>query len=345
MMGKKDKTVLSFTDVMSALLKSGLSLQDSILVCKDINCSKEMNFFCDQLISELKKGKKLYSALNSVSDKYQRIYLPLIQIGEESGNIVQVFEKLSKFLHTKQDNKHKLIQNLIYPVTVFITSIGVMLCIMFFVFPKLKSLFEVFTESSNIVADKVDKIYLSLNIIFFVVVIFLLSICVILILYRKLDDVALKIDKTLLKLPVIKDYILFNETNDFCFSMELLCAAGIPFVESLEKASASIKNRAYKKAVISCKNLVSMGNKISESFSSQEIFPSYLISWLAVGENTGKVSEVFKQVHIYYEQEYSNLISTVFSYLEPLFILITGIFVFALIGLFVIPIFSLLGML
>lgn len=335
--------IILFTQNMASLLKSGLSLQDSLEVCSNINDNPRNVELCKSLCKQINDGNTLSNGLKLFSNQFSELYISLIEIGETTGSLSEVFEKLSVYLKEKKQTREKLLQALIYPLIVFITALVVVLIIVFFVFPKLESVFEVFTESSEEVALKVSSIKYSM--IFFCTVIgfFLLFITLVVVLRKTNKSFLLLTDKILFRIPFIGKYIQTNCTNDFSFAMKLLSSSYLPFSESLKQSKDVVKNLYYRNSLEKVYDRIISGCDISDAFKEQKVFPVYLVTWIGLAQSTGNVENVFSQVNEYYKNEATNIIQGLVVSSEPFFILITGLIIFILVGQFVLPVFKLLG--
>ena len=78
--------VTNFTQTLSALLNSSLTLQTSLMICRDVLRKKEEKRVCAELVNEINKGNLLSKALN----KYELIdsYLNTLSMFQTKSNIV-----------------------------------------------------------------------------------------------------------------------------------------------------------------------------------------------------------------------------------------------------------------
>lgn len=337
------ETVLYFTETLSALLSSGLSVQDSLHICGEIVRDKNCVEVCRRLEHALLIGESFYKALSSYEESFSTLYVALVKIGEKTGSVASVFCRLTDYLHEKRHTKRKIIQALIYPITVSITALVVSIFIILFIFPRIRDIFAVFVADNSQAAYSIEKMRYSI-----VGIGIFFAVCVILwvffvILYKINTKAALYADRLLLTLPFSGDIVKAFCTNDFAFAMDLLLEAGIPLVQCLRQSAFVVFNREYRRAVQVCADDIFYGEKISSAFLKQKAFPSYIVQWLGIGERTGQTIAVFKQIHRYYTKENEQLISTTLSAAEPAFILVAGGIVLFLVVQFVLPIFSLLG--
>ncbi|MBP5402873.1 MAG: type II secretion system F family protein [Treponema sp.] len=339
----QNRQLISFTENMSSLVQSGLSIIDSLKICAKIDDSKNNLLLCDSIIKEISNGKSFCNSLKDVSHSFSPLYISLIRIGEITGSIEVVLKKLTDYLKQKNEMKQKLWMALSYPLLVFFTALVVILVILFYVFPKLSAVFEALSESSNEFANISSRVLLSGKITCsFILILFAVIISGI-IFYKKNQNFKNKLDNFLFSVPLIKDFLQLTCTYDFSFSMKLLCGSGMQIVNALEESKMIIKNTAYRDGIDYVKKEISDGKSLYESIKSQKVFPKYLSMWIGIGEANGNVQNVFEQIYEYYKNMSSRFIEKMTSNAESFFIIITGLIIFLMVVQFVLPIMNILG--
>lgn len=338
----KDSFLIDFSENMSALLNAGLPLQESLKVCQQITNKKGLIQICSNILNSLKNGESLHNSLKKSTLFFPPLYIELIRIGESSGDICTVFNKLCDYYKSKQTLKQKIVQSLTYPCIVLGTSLIVLACIIFFVFPRMETIFEVLSVSNQMLMDKMDSVYKTTKLVLLGIVFLIIISILLYVLYQREKRIKYHLDYLLLQTPFVGMYLKIRETNDFSFAMELLTSSGMSLLSSLEQASRVVSNCVYRKAVMDVQLMVSEGGSISKAFQKHSVFPPYVITWIGIGEMTGTVSGVFRQIHTYFDKESSRILDNIMKNLEPIFIVITGLIMFVLVVQFVLPVFSLL---
>ena len=335
--------VLTFTQTMHSLLKSSLSLQNALRICAEILTSKKEKYITENILKGINEGQRLDSVLGEYKKIFPPIYISLISIGEESGNLGDVFGKLSEYLKDKNKLHQKIIQSLAYPILVLFTAVAVILILLIFVIPRLEDIFMAFTESSQSINVQIQKMQTNITIICFIIIAIIIISILIALLHKSGGKISYIIDAVLLKIPFIGKTIKSMQIHDFAFAMKLLTSAGFPFTTSLEQAGKVLTNKRISLAVQRVYKSVEQGYPAGESFEKQGVFPSYFCTWIKTAEYNGKIQEAFGNISDYYSAENENILSGITTYAEPVFILITGGIIICIITQFVIPIFNLMG--
>ncbi|WNO09905.1 type II secretion system F family protein [Teredinibacter sp. KSP-S5-2] len=158
----------------------------------------------------------------------------------------------------------------------------------------------------------------------------------------KIDEVTLgasitqKIEKAL-----GKDKITTVELIMFCRQMYTITKAGIPLTRGLRGLSASIRHLGFQSVLINLADRLETGANLSQSMSHHpKIFNRLFVSMVSVGESTGQLEEIFRQLVFYLErdEETKKRVKSALRY--PSFVIIALIIALATVNIFVIPEFA-----
>lgn len=340
---KKDAIIL-FTDLLSSMIDSGMTIKDSVIVCGSISTDAAVRRLCADIASALEKGRSLGTALDRLSTDFSPLYRALVRLGEKTGDVSGVFSRMAKYLHAERKIARKILSAMVYPVSILAISLIGCVGILVYVMPRMTEIVSAFrVDDGESVARSMEAVMTNVW-----VSVALTVACVILavafhIARRSCLSLALFADALLLRLPKIGAVIRAHQTLEFAFAMEMLIAAGIPVAASLKEAAFVIKNRAYAAAIERSLERVLRGDKLSDAFAASAELPLFLSTWVGVGERTGRVEAVFGRIREYFQRDVDQSSDMMMALIEPAFTLAIGVFVFILILQFVLPIFSLYG--
>ncbi len=328
---------------MEQLINSGLSIKDALEISTLIN--RKNNALETALFEQIQKGVSFADAIQKSDNVFPPVYRGIISVGDKIGSVEKIFPRLRLYLETQKKIKDKLSGAMVYPAIVFITAIFVFTAIIFFVFPKLKTMFMEFGGEAAILLERNIK-HMETGFLFFFVLIALLItlLFIIKLLASKNTSLEIKKDKIILQLPLIGRFLTYLETLHFSFAMETLLSGGITIEDSIQEASAVITNSAYKNALFKVRNDIIHGESLSTAVSKYEkIFPDYMTKWMMVGEKSGKPDQIFSQLRNYFQNEIDLYTTKFMALIEPALIILIGLFLIALIFNIIIPVFTLYG--
>lgn len=132
-----------------------------------------------------------------------------------------------------------------------------------------------------------------------------------------------------------------DELIIFSRQMYSLLKAGIPIIRAIKGLSENASHKRFQEILKDIADQLEQGRSLSSSMAKYEkIFTRLTISVVVVGENTGKLDDVFLQLALYFEreQETRKRIKSALRY--PTFVLIALAIAMFILNLFVIPVFT-----
>lgn len=339
-MKMKNNDLLNFTKSCASLLKSRLTIQESLEICG--KSDKRVFPFCNFLKNEINNGNSLSNALKKCNYiKIPLFYVLLVKIGEDTSTMPEIFKELTAFLQNQKKIKEKTIQALIYPSLVLFMTLILGIFIIFYIYPKMKSMLEDFSGFYS--TPNIGEIMFPVKIISFLLLVIFFFLLIALITRKKNHNVKLSQDSFLLNLPIIGRYIKVKDGRQFCFAMKILCTSGIPFLSALEQCPNTVTNSKFSNEIVKMAESIKRGISPANFASTNTVFPSEINSWLMIGEKTGKSGEIFSELYTFYDEEYSKNEENLEHILEPFLIIVSGSIIVLFILNFVIPIFKMLG--
>ena len=339
------EVVSAFTDIMSSLLNAGLNLQSSLELCGAITSNPKVKKLSMSLMQGMQRGDSFYSVLKIYSSSFSPLYRALVKLGEQTGSVGKVFERMSSYLQSSKTVRDKIINALMYPCIVLFAALIGCFGIVLYVLPRMRDIFLAFDSGSGSSSGniEIENIYNSLWIFLAAFVMFALCVAAIFVLYKVSERFALLFDDFILKVPGIGSFISSIQTLNFAFAMEMLTSSGITVSRALHESVMVSTNRKFKRSITVINEELMRGGALSEAFLKCKEFPSYVGTWIAVGERTGNVSQIFSQIRTYFQNTINNSTQKIMNMIEPMLILVIGIIIFILVIQFVLPVFALYG--
>jgi type IV pilus assembly protein PilC len=88
---------------------------------------------------------------------------------------------------------------------------------------------------------------------------------------------------------------------------------------------------------------LSGGNTFTDTLASTRLFPKAMLRLSAAGEKTGRLPDMLERAADYYEAQVDSSFKTLTSLVEPMIILVLGLFIAVLLVSMYLPLFELIG--
>jgi len=130
---------------------------------------------------------------------------------------------------------------------------------------------------------------------------------------------------------VLGDALRKAETSRFARAMATLVANSVPLVQSIHIAAATLTNHLISGALAGVAQGVKRGEGIAAPLRRAGVFPPLAAHLLTVGEETGRLDQMFARMADIYENDTRSSIKRFTAIFEPVVILVMGVMVGALI--------------
>lgn len=136
------------------------------------------------------------------------------------------------------------------------------------------------------------------------------------------------------------DKLNSEEVAYLCNQMNVILDAGVPLQDGLEVLLEDTKNKGAKQIIQALIEGIEEKKLLHVTMKECGVFPKYMINMVRIGEMTGKLDEVFKQLSDYYSNENDMKQSIKNAIFQPVMLLIMMFFVVAVLVIKIIPAFS-----
>ena len=321
---------------LSFLISSGVPMLDSLILLNKQTKKKSHTKILDIIIADISKGQELSTSLQKFNKIFGDFSINIIAFGESTGMLSDNLEYLAQELKKKDTLKKKILSAFIYPVIVLIATASITLFLMLYLFPKITPVFK----SLHIDLPLSTKIIIFLstflqNYGLYLLVATIVTAIITPTLFRKKPQIKFHFEKLLLRLPLIGETIKNYNLANINRNMSLLLKSGVPLSETLHITTKITTNPIYKTELEKIQKLTNRGQKISVHLATNpKLFPDILIQVIAVGEQSGNLSESLLYLSELYESEIDNFTKNLGSTIEPFLMILIG----AIVGLIAISI-------
>jgi type IV pilus assembly protein PilC len=319
------KELITLFNTMSQLTKAGVGILESLIDVRDCFTSQVIKDMIQHLHDDVKSGSLLSEAMAKYPKIFDKIFIGLVGTAEKTGNLNIAFENIAKNLKWNFEMKKKTTKALRYPLFSLLVMFIVLLIMTSVVVPKVTS----FLLEQNIDLPAMTTSLISFSSFMqnysWVLVIFLILFIFIYSIIRKLSkNFCIVADALKLRIPVFGGVAQKLDMSRFCQFFSITFNSGLPILECIDSARASVRNVAVNENIIVIKNMVSDGVSISEAIKKSPYFPNLVIRMFKIGEESGNMEAALDNIQFFYDGEINESIEKAVGMIQPTLTLFMG---------------------
>jgi general secretion pathway protein F len=325
------RDVLFFTQELSTLVNAGVPLDRALTITGELTQQPSFRFIVLDVLRVLKGGRSLADSLATHPEYFSELYVNMVRAGEASGALAAIFERLAEFERSRDDLRNYIISSMIYPALLAMVGVGSIFILLNFVVPRFASVFA----DSHLKVPLPTKIMLQasgfVQAYWWIAAAALAGTLIFWRVYTRTAAGRIRWDGLRLKIPMLGDTLLKAETARFARAMATLVANTVPLVQSIGIAAATLNNKTISGALAGVMQGVKRGEGIAVPLRKAGVFPPLASHLLTVGEETGRLDQMFARMADIYENDTRASIKRFTAVFEPIVILVMGVMVGALI--------------
>lgn len=326
---------------IATMLESGIPLARALSIIGVQSANETLKEAMASIVHDLEHGLNFSSAIAKHPRLFNRVFVSAVRAGEASGKLDDVLDELAIELEKDTETTSKIKGALMYPAFIFLTMIGVVVIMMVKIIPSLASVFEENNADLPFATTVIMGLSNSLVGYWYLYVIVLGFAIWGISVYLKTDSGKEHWNGLKIRMPVIGEINQGNYMARFARTFSMLISSGVPIIEALKIVADSIDNDIYREALLKVAYDVSRGVPMSVPIQRDKNFPIIISQMTIVGEQTGKMDEVFRKLAKYYEGQTDDKIKGMSSLLEPLVLVIIGLGAAFVVFAVVLPLYNL----
>ncbi|MCX5697570.1 MAG: type II secretion system F family protein [Candidatus Omnitrophica bacterium] len=328
--------VIPFTRQLYILIKSGIPLLRALQVNSVQLPKGKFKDAIDGVIQEIQEGKNLSEALLSNRKFFSLFYINMVKAGEVTGNLTAVLKELSEHLVQHDRIRQQVRAAFMYPIFILVVAVIILTVLLMFVLPIFTRIFA--DLGGTLPPATLFLIWLSKVTIRWGWLVFLIvgsAVMGLVILVRKSPRGSYVVNDLVWKIPLFGMLVKTMELGRYCRTLGTLLSSGVTLVKALEVLFDTTESSVLHKAIEDIRFNIEQGKSLSAAMDETKVFPLTLVSLTQIGEESGKLADIFVEAAKDYEDEVEYSIKGLLSLLEPALILIMG----AIVGFIVIALF------
>lgn len=322
--GSHDKVL--FARNLGSMIRAGLSVSRALGVLERQTRNAKLKRIITDLISRISSGETLSRALGMHEQVFSPLFISMVRAGEEGGNLGDSLQTIGEHLDRSYALERKIRGALMYPGIILTVMIAVGIIMFIFIVPQIA---ETFTELNVDLPRSTQLIIFISNVIqnHFIIGLAALGAAIVgIVAVVKSKRGKRFFDFLWLHLPVFSPLVKETIAARTGQTLSSLLSSGVDAVAALSITADTISNSYSKEILLAARETIERGEPISAIFRKHEdIYPPILAEMVAVGEETGKLSQMLKEIGVFFEGEVDQKTKNLSTFIEPVLMVIMGV--------------------
>jgi type IV pilus assembly protein PilC len=295
--------LILFTKQFRTMLRSGVSMMKLLQVLEDQTENQVLKKIIFSMSQDIKDGASLHNAFAKHPRTFSDLFCGMVRAGEASESLPDILDRIIYILDHENKIKSDIKSALQYPIIVISFLFLAFFILLTFVIPKFVSIFM--SAGLNLpIPTKICLLMYNLLVNYWYLLVGgLIAIGMLLTFYLKTVQGRFIRDAFLMKLPILGSLFVKAAMSRFASIFSILQSSGVPVLESMTILSGTIGNTAISREFDKIFDQLEEGRGISKPLESAKYFTPIVINMVAVGEESGNLDEMLKEVADHYDVE------------------------------------------
>lgn len=332
----KQGDFLLFNQQLSALLRAGIPVLQSINLLKNRSGSSTLRVILADVEEKIKSGIPLSDAFEA-QGTFPKIYTASLLAGEKSGALDDVLARFVDYLKRNFAVSRKLRGALAYPLFLLVAASFMVAFLTLYIVPRMSDLFKGLSGNQGLPLVTIVVLTFSTTIagnIWWLLPMILVLVFS-LVIWLRTPNGKLMLGKLLLKLPIVGALIRQMTMAQLARSLSTLLSGGITVPDAWNIASESINNLELRRRSLTVLPLIREGRLFTESLEKANWMPELALDMIGIGEKSGSLREMLDEVANFYDAESEVKLEQLTTLLEPvILVFMAGIVVTILLAIY-----------
>ena len=312
------------TRQLATLISAGIPLVEALTALVDQIEQPRLKKIMGVVKQKVNEGASLADALGEHPKVFTHLYVNMIRAGESSGALDVVLVRLADLTESQAQLRNKIIGAMLYPAIMVVVGIAIVSILFVVVIPKVTKIFE----DMNVALPWTTRILIAVSTFardyWYLVVVFVPLMVLGLRRYIRSPRGRAWWDRTQLRAPIFGELVRMLALSRFAKTLATLLASGVPLLTAMEIVRNIVNNTLLAGVIDNARDAIREGESIAAPLKRSGQFPPLVYHMIAIGERSGQLEEMLRNVAKSYEAQVEMRVGALTSLLEPVMIVAMG---------------------
>lgn len=321
----KSDDIAIMTRQLAVLIGAGVVLVEALTALVEQVEHERLKRVLSDVKQRVNEGSSLADAMAAHSKAFSTLYINMIRAGESSGALEVVLVRLADFTESQARLRSKIVGTLTYPAAMMVIGAGLMGILFTVVIPKILKIFE----DTRVTLPWTTKILIAFSSFvrdWWWALALLLALGIYGFLrWRRTPAGRAYWDVWVLRQPIFGHLIRQIAIGRFTRTLSTLLKSGVPLLTAMDIVKNIVGNTRLATVIEQSRESIKEGESIAAPLKRSGEFPPLVYHMIAIGERSGQLEEMLKNVADAYDSQVETKVGALTSLLEPIMIVAMGI--------------------
>lgn len=316
--GITSKDYSAFCRQFASMIAAGVGLVEGLGMMIEQTDNRRLKMAINEIHYDMARGSSMVSSMRKRADVFPMMLCDMVEAGEASGRMDVVFDRMAVQLEKEAVLNGRLKKVFLYPAAILLIALVVLSAVLVFIIPDFIKMYEGLNVELPVIIEltKGWSAFMQRNIIH--IAAGAAGLGILLKIYSATESSQYIGGLMGLHIPIFGGIVRKSNCARLGRTLSTLLVSGVPMVTALDITVRKMTNVHYKMAVLEAKGQVSRGIPLFKPLESCGLFPPMVTNMVAIGEETGKVSDMLEKVADCYEEDVQTATGKILSFLIPL---------------------------
>jgi type II secretory pathway component PulF len=337
--GKKE--LVNLTSQMAIMAKSGVDVASALQSIVRQCAHPTLKMVLEDVHENVLGGNSVSESLAQYPAIFNETFVASVAAGEASGKLPDVLHHLSQLLRGEMKLRNSIRAMLAYPVLLTLVASSVLAALVIFVLPRFAEIFSDMDAELPFITQMVLGISNEFRARFWLWIPAIAGTGAGLWLFKRSPTGKRLWDHFTLTSPILRDVTRILIIGRLCRLLGLMIDSGVPLLDSMRLARASVKNSLYQQLFLRLEDDVLNGRGLSTGLSESPYVPGAASEMIMTAEKTGSLGTVSSMIGLHFEEEGEAKLKELVSIAEPVITVVMGVVVAVIVMSVMLPLFDL----
>ncbi len=328
------------TRQLAVLLQAGMPLVEALGALMEQTANPRLRKTVFAVRDKVNEGVTLGDALSGHKRIFSELYINMVRAGEQSGALESVLFRIADITERGDRLKRKVTSMLAYPMLMALVGISIVTFMMTFVVPKIVKIFTAQKRELPFITTLMIQTSQFIREWWFLLVGAAIGLYVLWRFWVSRPEGRLRWDKFKMKVPMFGPLYIKMISTRFARTLGTMLQSGLTMMTALDVVKSVLQNKVVEASMDDVKSGVRRGRDLTIPLRETGFFPPMLIHMVELGQRSGEIENMLIKVADTYDEDIEMTVDGIVSLLEPLMILVMGVFVGFLVMSILLPIFD-----